>query len=158
MLMLCVDASTSHFGFAWFKNGKLIKVEGTHIPGKFDLDKLRLIYLGLNSLFSSDVEHVVFEQPAPIRFSSALTSINQTFGVLVGICLERKITVDWVHNRTVKSIMKITAKGKAGKAESMARARQMHTRFMNKIKTDHISDAILIGETYKIITNNPRIS
>lgn len=150
MLMLCVDASTSHFGFALYEDGVLIKADGVYVKGTFDLAKLQEIYRKLQDKFH--VDHVVFEQPAPIRFSKALTSINQVFGMLAGTCLERGITIDWLHNRTIKSRMGITMKGRDGKKQSIAIARAMYPTFVDDITTDHISDAILIGETYKLIT------
>lgn len=158
--MLCIDASTREFGLAYFTDGKLHHVKNISVDGIYgrNLDKAHEIYKQFDGIFLQStiyqklaVDHVVFEEPVPIHNSKAVTSINQIIGVLIGMCFERNLTVDWVHNRTVKSLMGINKKGKEGKQQSKDIAKSRYPEFATEIITDHISDAILVGETYKLI-------
>lgn len=177
MILLCIDASTSNFGLAWFKNGDLFAVYHLEVKGTFDLHKLGIIYKEISRFLSNKpylvpspinyldpfgfdlkvsprvdrLDFVVFEQPAPVRFSKALTSINQVMGVLIGVCMERRIEFDWVHNRTVKKLAGITGKGIDGKKQSVELAQGLYPEFKDQIISDHVADAIHVGEAYKHI-------
>ena len=152
-VMLCIDASTTNFGLAWFMDGRLIEVRNVVIKGVLDIDKLKRIWDVFQEEINDalDVNLVIFEKPVPVQFSSALTSINQVIGLLIGLFYSRGIAVDWIHNKTIKSRMGIKSHGKEGKLESIRIAKALYPFLADEITTDHVSDAILVGETYKIL-------
>lgn len=151
--ILCIDASTTNFGLAWFMDGNLIEVRNIVIKGLLDIEKLQKIWsvFQLELVGMIDVDQVVFEKPVPVQFSSALTSINQVIGLLIGLFYSRGIAVDWIHNKTIKSRMGIKSHGKEGKLESIRIAKSLYPFLADSITTDHIADAVLVGETYKIL-------
>lgn len=151
MNILCIDASTSNFGLAWFKDKKLIKVRNEYFSGKFSFEKMKALHLTFNNYFTLDVDLVIFEQPVPVRFSNALTSINQSIGLLIGLCYTHNIEVCWIHNRTIKKRMGVTEHGKEGKKQGIEIVKKMYPKFADQITTDHIADAIMVGETYFIL-------
>jgi aconitase A len=152
-VILCIDASTTNFGLAWFEDDQLMEVRNIVIKGVLDIDKLKKIW----DIFQTElddttkVSKVVFEKPVPVQFSSALTSINQVIGLLIGLFYSRNIAVNWIHNKTIKSRMGIKAHGKEGKLESIRIAKTLYPFLADEITTDHIADAVLVGETYKIL-------
>ena len=151
--ILCIDASTTNFGLAWFMDGQLIELRNVVVKGKLDIEKLKMIWDEFQNELDDTikVDQVIFEKPVPVQFSSALTSINQVIGLLIGLFYSRNIPVDWIHAMTIKSKMGIKAHGKEGKLESIKTARALYPFLANEITTDHIADAILVGETYKIL-------
>jgi len=154
--MLCVDASTRFLGLALYVNGELKEVFGWSNLMPFSLDKLETMFKYFNQiLLKHGVDHIVIEKPAPVRFSKTLTSLNQCVGVLIGCAFSNGVTVDFVHNRTAKKIMKITEKGKAGKQQAINITKLLYPKFADQIITDHIADAIIVGEAYKVLMADP---
>ena len=156
MTILCIDASTSNFGLAWYQDKKLIKVRNEYLKGVFSFEKMKAIHLIFNNYFTLDVDMVIFEQPVPMRYSQALTSINQAIGLLIGLCYTHNIEVSWIHNKTIKSRMGIKQHGKDGKKEGIDLVKKLYPKFADQITTDHIADAVMVGETYYILNEQIR--
>ena len=156
MTILCIDASTSNFGLAWYRDKELIKVRNEYLKGVFSFEKMKAIHLIFNNYFTLDVDMVIFEQPVPVRFSQALMSINQAIGLLISLCYTHNIEVSWIHNKTIKKHMGITEKGKEGKKQGVEKVKTLYPKFADQITTDHIADAVMVGETYYILNEQIR--
>ena len=150
--MLCIDASTKHFGFALYQNGELISPFGKTFGDVYTLDKLRTMREYFSGMYEEyQLDHIVIEQPVPMQFSGAIVQINQVVGMIFGVALEKGISIDWVHNRTAKKLVGVTKKGKEGKLQSIELMKAKYPEFADAIVNDHISDAIVVGEAYKQI-------
>lgn len=153
--MLCIDASTSHFGFALYVNGKLTEVFGMDFEGVYDTSKLESMWSAFCTVFAKQkINHIVIEKPVPMQFSKAVVQINQVIGMICSVAFFQGITIDWVHNRTAKSIVGITKKGKEGKKQGIELMKALYPTFADRIISDHIADAIVIGEAYKAISES----
>lgn len=151
-IMLCIDASTSHFGFAMYYSGTLKSVWGLDVEGVYDLKKLEEIHERFEAiLVEQNPDHVVLEKPVPMQFSQSVVQINQIVGMILGASLASTATVDWVHNRTAKKLAGVTAKGKDGKKQAIELMKAKYPEFADRIINDHIADAIIVGEAYKQI-------
>lgn len=155
--MLCIDASTSHFGFALYFDGVLLEVFGMDFEGIYGLDKLKLMFICFKNKFETlNLDHVVFEQPVPLQFSKAVVQINQVVGMMIGLAFENECTVDWVHNRTAKRLVGVTKHGKEGKLQAIELMKAKYPKFADRITNDHIADAIVVGEAYMVLCANEK--
>jgi len=152
MTMLCVDASTTNFGLAWFVDGKLDEVDSFSVSGVYDLDKARRIHSIFEKVVNiGDVDQIVFERPVPMRFVHTVIPINQIMGILCAVAFHNCIDVDMVHARTIQARMGLKCKGKEKKFEAIALAKKLYPAMADTVSTHDIADAILIGETQKIL-------
>lgn len=150
--MLCIDTSTSHFGFALYVNGDLQKVFGLDAEGTYGLDKFISLTITFGKILQEQKPNlVVLEQPVPVSFSRNLMSLNQVVGMVLAMATSYGASVDWVHNRTAKKLSGVTAKGKDGKKQAIELMKAKYPDFSASITNDHIADAVIVGEAYKQI-------
>lgn len=159
---MAIDPSTTNIGVAIFESGKLLGTANLSFKDIYDLQKLKSIVIAItNAIYMYEIDMVVVEEPVPTRFSRAVTSLNQVVGAIFAVTVVNKnpITFDWVHNRTVKSTMNIIGKGKEGKLCAIQRAIELHPELKAQNITDHVADAVLVGETYIQLygDKNPKI-
>ncbi len=148
--MLCIDASTSHFGFAEYVNGELVDVSKTDFGDVYSINKLEKMFKFFEILFRSRAcNHIVLEQPVPLQFSRAVVQINQVVGMILATAFQQGITTDFVHNRTAKRLLGVTERGKLGKAQGIEIVKKLYPQFADQIVNDHIADAVIVGEAYK---------
>lgn len=146
IITIGIDSSTTEIGVAIFLNGRLISTENKIFNGIYTIDKLKKIGKYFEELFSERAPDIVLiEEPAPVRNSRAITSLNQVVGAIITMAsMYGVLTIDFVHNRTAKKVMGIRSKD-----DSIAKARKLYPEKLSRPVTHHECDAIMVVETYK---------
>jgi Holliday junction resolvasome RuvABC endonuclease subunit len=141
-ITLGIDSGTRVCGFALYVGGRIGDTFSTTYMGTYDQDKLAYIVNDIGSfLEKSNVDFVVIEEPAPVRGSRAITSLNQVAGAIVGVCVARGIEFHMLHNAKAKSAL-----GVRTKAQAVEKIKEMYPQLENV--SDDECDAVLMVEAY----------
>lgn len=145
IITIGVDASTRSCGIAVYKNGVYDTSYVKTFPGTFTFEKLKTIIEYFNEMFTDLLPDIVLiEEPLAIRNGRVTRHLNLVGGAIFACAYGTCMTVDFLHNKTVKRLMGISSK-----ADSMRLGKKISGR---PCETDDESDAILIVESYKKLT------
>lgn len=140
MITIGIDSSTTNCGFALYDAGVFKDSDTFSFDGKYDLSKLEEIADVFHSLF--EFWHpglVIIEEPINVRNKRAAMSLSQVAGAIASKAWNVGATVNFLHNKTVKSLM-----GFKTKEESIALARKI-----GNVANEHEADAVMLVEAYK---------
>jgi Holliday junction resolvasome RuvABC endonuclease subunit len=102
-----IDASTTNCGMSVFHNGIFHSCHNYTFGGVYNEMKLHDIcrhFIGIFELYRPQL--IIIEEPAPVRFSRAVTSLNQVAGAIFCAGVSSGATVNFLHNKTVKKFLK----------------------------------------------------
>ncbi|MCA9308245.1 MAG: crossover junction endodeoxyribonuclease RuvC [Patescibacteria group bacterium] len=137
-----IDSSTTNCGVAVFKDGELVGTENITFDGKYNLNKLEKIINAFSEVFQKhNPDLVVLEEPAPVRHSKTLTSLNQVAGAIWAAAHMHGAYIDTIHNKTIKKYMNVKTKEDSINC--------VHEICGLLVASDHEADAVLTILAYE---------
>lgn len=144
VITIGIDSSTKSCGIAVYKNGEYYTSFVKKFPGTFDIEKLKMIVDYFNELFNDAIpDIVIIEEPLAVRNGRISRHLNLVGGAIFACAHSYCLLVDFIHNKTAKSLMKTKTKD-----DSLKAAKEITGK---DCETDDESDAILLVESYKKI-------